>query len=211
MTKDNQICKTNYEKYYESEEYYWGLQPSDLCYEIMKIIPPSKDIKVLDIGCGEGKDAVFLAKQGYDVYAFDITKNGIRKTKALAEKEQVKVTSWIDDINDFQTDQKFDIIYSTGTIQYLDENHKVSFFEKVKAMTKENGIHWFNVFVEKPFMELPPDWDVYEKMWKTAELFSYYHDWELLRIDEKIFECHSSNVAHFHCMDTIVAKKPIQK
>lgn len=53
---------TDYEKRYGNEAYYWGLQPNELCYEIMKIKPPVKPYRVLEIGCGEGKDAVFLAK-----------------------------------------------------------------------------------------------------------------------------------------------------
>lgn len=203
----DETVKTNYEKWYEGDEYYWGKQPSALCDEIISIIPPSKNVKVLDIGCGEGKDAVYMALKGYDVTAFDITVNGIRKTKALAKERNVEVKAFVADINDFSIDEQFDIIYSTGTIQYLSEENKASFFEKVKNMTRPEGINWFNVFVDKPFIPLPPDWDVYEKLWNTAELFSYYPDWEMIRIDEKIFECHSSGVLHLHCMDTIVAKK----
>lgn len=44
---------TEYEKKYESQEYYWGLTPNSLCYEIMKLKSPVKPYKVLDIGCGE--------------------------------------------------------------------------------------------------------------------------------------------------------------
>ena len=53
---------TDYDKRYNSEGYYWGLTPNNLCYEILRIKPPTKQYKVLDIGCGEGKDAVFLAR-----------------------------------------------------------------------------------------------------------------------------------------------------
>lgn len=199
--------KTNYEKWYEGDDYYWGLEPAELCFELVKLVPPSKDIKVLDIGCGEGKDAVYLAKQGYSVTAFDITDNGIRKTKALAEKEGVEINAYVDDINTFELKEKFDIIYSTGTIQYLNDDEKDHFFEKIKEMTNLNGIHWFNVFVDKPFLPLPPDWDNNEKMWKTAELFGYYPEWYFERIDEKVFTCTSGGTPHEHCMDTIVARK----
>ena len=44
-------------------------------------------------------------------------------------------------------------------------------------------------------------------MWKTGQLFSYFADWEICKIDEVIFECNSSNIKHYHCMDTIIAKK----
>ena len=51
---------TDYDRRYNTEEYYWGLMPNRICYDIMKIMPPVKPYRVLDIGCGEGKDAVSL-------------------------------------------------------------------------------------------------------------------------------------------------------
>lgn len=41
---------------------FLGVNPNYLCYELMQKKPPIKPLKVLDVGCGEGKDAVFLAK-----------------------------------------------------------------------------------------------------------------------------------------------------
>lgn len=199
--------KTNYEKWYEGDDYYWGFEPADLCKEIAEILPKDKPLKILDIGCGEGKDSVYFAKLGYDVSAFDITENGIKKTKMLAEKEGVKINAWIDDINSFDLKENYDVIYSTGTIQYLSEDKKDRFFEVVKSHTNVGGINWFNVFVEKPFIPLPPDWDITEQYWKTGELFMQYPDWKFLRVDEDIFECHSSGVPHLHCMDYLFAQK----
>lgn len=199
--------KTNYEKWYEGEDYYWGVEPAELCHELIKLVKPGKDVKVLDIGCGEGKDAVFMAKQGYDVTAFDITTNGINKTIRMAEENNVKINAFVADINDFEIDDTFDIIYSTGTIQYLEDDKIDGFFAKVQKMTRPNGINWFNVFVDKPFIPLPPDWDVYEKLWPAAKLFTFYPDWLFERIDEYVFECHSSGVPHLHCMDVLVARK----
>ena len=45
--------RTNYEKWYEEEGYYWGLEPGDFLDELIELCPPSPDKKVLDIGCGE--------------------------------------------------------------------------------------------------------------------------------------------------------------
>ncbi len=50
---------TDYDRRYDMEEYYWGFLPNDICYDIMKILSPIKPYRVLDIGCGEEKDAVF--------------------------------------------------------------------------------------------------------------------------------------------------------
>ena len=77
---------SDYDKRYDTVDYYWGITPNNLCYEIMKLRPPVKPLKVLDLGCGEGKDAVFLARNGYIVTAFDLSETGIEKGKKLAEK-----------------------------------------------------------------------------------------------------------------------------
>ncbi len=199
--------RTNYEKWYEGEEYYWGLEPGSFLDELIDLCPPAENRRVLDIGCGEGKDAVYMAQKGYDVTAFDLTENGIKKTIALAKDRGTKINAYVDDINTFETDKQFDIIYSTGTVQYLFEENKTGFFEKLEKIIKPNGIVFINVFVEKSFLELPPDWDKEEKMWKSGELFTYFADWKIERIDEVIFEDNSGGVPHYHCMDTIICRK----
>jgi len=200
--------RTQYEKCYEGDTYYWGLEPAAFLDELLeKIGKPASELSVLDIGCGEGKDAVYMAQQGCKVTAFDITESGIRKTKVLAAARNVPIHAFVADINDFEMDDQFDIIYSTGTIQYLFEQNKDSFFRKVRKMTKAGGLVFFNVFVEKPFLELPPDWDVEEKMWKTGELFCHFTDWKILDMKERIFEDESGGIPHYHCMDTIIAER----
>ena len=199
--------RTNYEKWYEGNDYYWGVEPGDFLEELIRLCPPSSGIKVLDIGCGEGKDAVYMAQKGYDVTAFDLTENGIRKTLALAGERGVSVNAYVDDINTFEAQGQFDIIYSTGTVQYLFDGNKKEFFDKIEKMTKPGGIVYFNVFVEKSFLELPPDWDKEEKMWRSGELFTYLADWKVEKIDEVIFEDNSGGIPHYHCMDTAVCRK----
>lgn len=200
--------RTQYEKFYDGDDYYWGLEPASFLYELLEITDKKvKNLKVLDIGCGEGKDAVYLAEQGCIVTAFDITNSGIRKTKALAEERGVEIDAFVADINSFSINEQFDIIYSTGTIQYLHNDNIENFFKKIKAMVNVGGYVYFNVFVEKPFIELPPDWDKEEKMWKTGELFIPFADWKIVKMDEVIFEDNSNGKKHFHCMDILLAQR----
>ena len=201
--------RTQYEKYYDQEEYYWGLEPASFLDELIEIIGDVKGLKALDIGCGEGKDIVYLAEKGFDAYAFDITESGIKKTKLLAENRNVDIHAFIADVNNFEIEETFDLVYSTGTIQYLFDENIQPFFDNLKKIVNVGGYVYFNVFVDKPFIPLPPDWDKEEKMWKTGQLFSYFEDWELVKVDEVIFECHSSGIPHDHCMDTIIAKRRV--
>ena len=199
--------RTNYEKWYAGEEYYWGTRPGDFCDALMELRPCPPAKRVLDIGCGEGKDAVYLAEQGYQVTAFDLTENGIRKAKRLAADRGVEIDAYVDDINTFEAHGQFDIVYSTGTVQYLRDENKAAFFEKVDRITRRGGIAYFNVFVQKPFLELPPDWDIEEKMWNPGELFTYLSRWKFLKIDEALFQDDSGGVPHWHCMDTVICEK----
>jgi len=202
--------RTQYEKCYDSDEYYWGLEPASFLNELIEVTKKNpSELTVLDIGCGEGKDAVYMAQRGCKVTAFDVTESGIRKAKLLADNRGVEINAYEADINGFEMNDQFDIVYSTGTIQYLFDENIELFFEKINTLTKVGGFAYFNVFVEKPFLALPPDWDKEEKMWKTGVLFTYFKNWKIHTIKEVIFEDNSAGVKHFHCMDTILAERVV--
>lgn len=201
---------TDYDQRYNKEGYYWGLAPNHLCYEIMRHKPPTKPYKVLDIGCGEGKDAVFLARNGYDVTAFDISEQGLSKARALADHCGVKINFFKADVRDFRLETEYDMIFSSGVFHYLPYELRGGFVDNLKKHTVRGGIHVINVFVRKPFIPLPPDIEESEIAagdWKSGEIFTYYHDWLFHKNEERIFECNSSGVPHQHCMDVLIAEK----
>lgn len=203
--------QTEYEERYSAEDYYWGLVPSSLCYEALRLLPPVKPLRVLDIGCGEGKDAVFFARNGYAVSAFDVAESGLNKGRSLAAKCGVHINFFRADVNDFVPEEKYDIIFSSGVFHYIHPEKRVSFIESLKNATNPGGLNLINAFVEKPFIAPPPDSEKAElenRQWKSGELFTGYHDWLLHKTEEKIFDCMSSNQPHKHCMDIVIAQKP---
>lgn len=70
---------TPYEDRYNAKEYYWGTMPNEMCMEVLRRYYPTRPLRLLEVGCGEGKDAVFFARNGYQVTAFDVTESGIEK------------------------------------------------------------------------------------------------------------------------------------
>ncbi len=201
---------TVYEERYKNSGHYWGLAPNDMCYDVMRLRPPTKPYRVLDIGCGEGKDAVFFAKNGYIVTAFDAAQSGIDKARELADKSGVVIELFRADIRDWRPDRDYDIIYSSGVFCYIPEDMRKDFIGSLKEHTAVGGLDAVNVFVEKPFIEEPPDREKSEsfnKGWLSGELFMYYHDWLFHKNDEIIFDCCSSGLPHKHCMDILIAEK----
>ena len=205
---------TDYDGRYNTEEYYWGLKPNRICYDIMKILPPIRPYRVLDIGCGEGKDAVFFAKCGYTVTAFDISKQGIEKAEKLAQYNKVEVRFFRGDIFDYRPETEYDIIFSSGVLHFLSRSRRKEFCDSLKEHTADNGINALNVFVHKPFIKRAPDLTRDEEKrhpWHSGELFGYYYDWLFHTCREEIFDCDSGGIPHKHCMDTLIAQKIREK
>lgn len=202
------IQTTLYAEKYRNEEYYWGNHIWGGCYEVMKLMPPVRPLRLLDVGCGEGQAAVFFARNGYMVSAFDIAESGIEKGKHLAELSGVSVDFFRADLLDYKLENKFDIIYASGTLQYIPPEKRGEILRHYKEHTAPGGIHIMNVFVEKPYLPSPPDWEEEkEYFWKTGELFYYYNNWKMERMEEYVFDCDSSGVQHQHCMDVMIAVK----
>lgn len=196
-----------YERLYEQEEYYWGFRPSHMCYKILQALPPTRHLKLLDIGCGEGKDAVFFARNGYDVTAFDLAESGVLKTEKLAKKIGVNMRVFQADLTQYRLTQEFDILFSTGVLHYVPEEMREELFANYKEYTADDGIHMFSVFVEKPFISPAPEKEETAQRWISGQLFTYYHDWRVEYCTEEIFDCNSSGIPHQHATNEVLARK----
>ena len=163
-----------YESYYQKEEYFWGVEPSTMCLKVLELIPPVRPIKVLDIGCGEGKDAVFLARCGYDVSAFDISEAGLEKTKRLADRAHVHVRTFRADMWDYRLDVEYDILFSSGTLHYIKPELRDEIIKNYESHVTYDGVIALHVFVEKPFIAAPPEKEENSFPWKSEQLFTYF-------------------------------------
>lgn len=87
---------------------------SDTLKKYVKVDHP----RILDIGCGEGRDCLFLIKQGYDVQALDISEEAIRycRQQAGAGNED---KFHILDVCTENLEESFDFIYSVATLHML--------------------------------------------------------------------------------------------
>ena len=197
-----------YENDYQKEDYFWGVEPNPACLKIIELLPPTRPLKLLDIGCGEGKDAVFFARCGYDVSAFDISEAGLDKTKRLADKAHVHVRTFRANLMDFRLDENYDVLYSSGVLHYTKPELRDEVMANYKSHVTDNGIVDFHAFVEKPFVPPAPD-DSYHYLWKSGQLFTYFHDWYIENCAEYVFDCNSSGIPHRHAANRMYARKVV--
>lgn len=208
LPSQNKISE--YETKYLQQEYYWGTAPSEMCYEVMKLKPPVRPWTVLDIGCGEGKDAVFFARNGYTVSAFDIADEGLSKAKQLAAANNVEINFFKANLWDYRLQSDFDIIFSSGVFHYIKPELRNELLGNYREHTKNEGVCALNVFVQKPFIAPPPDGEPSDTIWRSGELCGHFSGWYFHRSEQIIFDCGSSGIPHRHCMDVLIAQKLVK-
>ena len=102
-----------WEKIHSSRE--WGGYPSE---HVIRFIARNyynkkrAEVKILDFGCGSGANTWFLAREGFDTYAFDISESAINNLNNRMEKEGLSVNSLVSDgLALPYEDEMFDAIY----------------------------------------------------------------------------------------------------
>ncbi len=192
---------------YARPGFYHGKQPSAICERVIEIMRPSADFRprLLDLGCGEGRNAVYFARHGFQVVGLDTSPVGLEKMERYAQEVGVHVETIQADIVTHVLEDDYDVIFSTGTLQYLPPEVRTERLQNYKDHTSPDGINVLSVFVRKPFIERAPDGETTAFPWKSGELMGYYWDWEILYSVEEIFDCMSSGVPHKHAVNRIIA------
>ena len=68
----------------------WGKYPSESVIRFAArnyYKSDRKDVKILDFGCGGGSHTWYLAREGFDVYAFDGSQSAVKNVKVRLEQE----------------------------------------------------------------------------------------------------------------------------
>ena len=87
---------------YSSDEYVYGTTPNEYLASVANQLPTGK---VLCLAEGEGRNAVYLAEQGYDVTAVDASRVGLEKAQRLSKERGVKIKTVVADLADFEIEE----------------------------------------------------------------------------------------------------------
>lgn len=96
-------------------------------------IPPGKAI---DLGCGEGSNAVYLSKIGFDVTGIDFSPTAIKRAHANAQAAGVEVTFFQDDLTKLRhVSGKFDLLVDFGALNDLNQVDRDLYMKNVLPLT----------------------------------------------------------------------------
>jgi SAM-dependent methyltransferase len=125
-----------WEERYASREPVWSGRPNEVVVETVAPLTPGH---ALDVAAGEGGDAVWLAEQGWQVTALDISSAGLdRGRAAAAERGLSDRIDWVRaDARTWATDQRFDLV--TSAFLHLPPGVREPWLASVAALVEVGG------------------------------------------------------------------------
>jgi tellurite methyltransferase len=182
-----------------------GGKPSAEVVEAAKRLPDGAS--AIDIGCGDGRNALFLASQGCRVTATDISPIGIAKVRQFAAERGLVVEAYVQDMREAALDTDCDLIVSMGCLHLIERQHWASLLSRMHAHTRVGGYNAVGVMNDA--LPAPDDQrDFYIGLFREKELFEHYTGWDI--IAQRSFQCrdeHPGGIRHHHAGDCLLARK----
>ena len=139
MKKYYEAYDDRYKQIHEQDLQWSSEMPSKIVVETMQSVSLPTNSKILEIGCGEGRDAYPLLTQGFDVLATDVSREAVSycKKKFPDFSEHFQVVDCVTD----KLDKKFDFIYAVAVVHMLvSDNHRNAFYRFIREHLSSNGL-----------------------------------------------------------------------
>ena len=165
--------------------------------------------RVLDAGCGEGKNAVFLARLGANVDAVDVSRVAIENGRRIW-KQEARVRWIVADIRDLKLPQEYDVAIAYGLLHCLAGRPEVlAVVSALQAATVHGGYNILCAFNNRHQQLAKAHPSFHPCLLDHREYLSPYESWHVLaQSDSNLTEQHPhNNIAHTHSLSRLLAKK----
>ncbi|MBK7105030.1 MAG: class I SAM-dependent methyltransferase [Ignavibacteriae bacterium] len=208
------MLKYKYQEEYENSNCFWGKVPAKYVKELCSLLDYNlENFNILDLGAGEGKNAVYLAQYGAKIIAVDISDLALSRFEQQPNysKVNLSITKFIQDIRKISFDEStFDIVVAYGILHCLSTKLEIiNYIKKIKNWIKPGGY-----FVGATFTnQIPvPEFQNYleeKALVQVGLIQGLFSDWQIIQvIDDIITEVHpTSKIEHQHSIVRIIARK----
>ena len=179
----------------------YGLNPAHSeVLEACKIIAPCS---ALDMGCSNGRNALYLSQRGFDVTAVDNNPSAINMLQQIVSQEGItNIKAKVYDINQAALGQDYGFIACTVTLMFLDPARVDAVIDDMQEHTLPGG---HNLIVCAMHTDEHPCPVRFPFTLATGQLREAYQGWELIKYNEDVGTMHNGAQLQFA---TLLARKP---
>lgn len=179
----------------------YGLNPAHSeVVEACKIVAPCN---ALDMGCSNGRNALYLAQRGFNITAIDNNSGAIGMLKNITKEEGMNnVNAQVYDINNAKLLEDYGFISCTVTLMFVDPARVDLIIADMHKRTLAGG---YNLIVCAMNTEENPCPVPFPFMFKSEQLRQAYEGWELIKYNENVGTMHNGSRLQFA---TLLARKP---
>ncbi|PKI16179.1 tellurite resistance methyltransferase TehB [Colwellia sp. 12G3] len=179
----------------------YGLNPAHSeVVEACKIVEPCD---TLDMGCSNGRNAVYLGQLGFNVTAIDTNPSAIDTLKNISVEENMNnIKAHVYDINNASLGEDYGFISCTVTLMFIDPTRVDTIIADMHKHTLAGG---YNLIVCAMSTEEHPCPVPFPYTLKAGQLREAYEGWELIKYNENVGTMHNGAKLQFA---TILARKP---
>jgi SAM-dependent methyltransferase len=168
-------------KLYDSK-FYFGTGPTKLAKKAESFLQESKVKTILELGCGQGRDAIHFAQLGYDVSALDISQKAIKSIEKV--KTDLDLTTLQPQVHDIAKplpfpEESFDFIYSNLALQFFDIHQLEQNFHNISKTLKKDSFFLFSTKkIGDKYYKFGTK--INENAYENKGIIRYFYDSEIL-------------------------------
>lgn len=173
---------------YVHKKYQLTATHSDVV-EAVRVVAPGQ---ALDLGCGSGRNALYLGLKGFNVTAWDKNQESIERLTSLIQEEKLSaaITAEVKDLNSVVIDNTYDFILSTVVLMFLNRERIPSLIANMQACTAPGG---YNLIVAAMDSHDYPCSLPFPFTFKAGELKDYYQGWNIIKYNEGVGQLHKTD------------------
>jgi len=169
---------------YYTEKYQLTAPHSEVVAAVNQIMPGGR---ALDLGCGSGRNALWLHSKGFDVTAWD--RNPARLEQIIAEEKLSGIHPAVKDLNDVRFNGAYELVLSTVVMMFLQPDAIPQLIADMQASTVRGG---YNLIVSAMSTEDYPC-SLFPFTFKSGELSEYYRKWQIVKYNENVGQLHRTD------------------
>lgn len=136
QNSENLTPQESWNNLYSEREQVWSGKPNMTLVTLIERRPPTT---VLDLGCGEGGDVIWLAQRGWTATGIDISDVAIERARQAAEKLGVEAEFVAADLAEWRTGKKFNLIVSSFMQSHFDDLDRIGIFRAALELLNVGG------------------------------------------------------------------------